>query len=838
MRCLHCGRELALLKRLTGNGEFCSDQHKQSYHDEYNRLALSRLLQAQTKTDERAKTVKTEPAGTPPEGEAPMPAAGRERGPALPLPVAHKPEPVATGAAGFIPEPMTVLEGPAPEAFSAASPLSWVPGPVFPVFNQVQPLQIETPPEDPPLADLLALPINPIAETGPAPVQTSEAGPFGDAPPFYPRREDGVRRDSFELPMAGPVTLPGIAAVAPGVPELFTEDSQQPFFPEIFQLLVPSPPHASSELEEAGKLHVSDGELALPSGGQPNLAQEQKADSGCLPEPKAETGVDSLHVDSLHVDSLQMLQSGLRPKAEPGPPRRSGRRTELPAVSGPVVDRLALDSLFPPPSQRASSGAHVNVNAQSEGSVATLQRVDVEAEVEAEVEKAAGDLPVVSTEATAPFMEQVLPITLRIVSPAKARLVSESRPLLVPCNPQLTTTEILPLRPRIGIGRPPEAPTPDGPPKCASAVPASNGPGGVVKVTAVRNTAQPPRNEAPFDPREAVLAVKRSVHPPEMKSAPVQPRVEEAVQAEIRNPEPETEPEAAAGLTPDPAPVTSEPMTSEAIKAPTPKKPVAAPQARQQANQAEPPNAVSGEIPVPGAAIPGARDLNPEQDKQPDFGPNIGTPENQRMLSRLPLAAKIGIAIALLLAIAAAGYMIFSRPGKSPSLASVHATSVTNLTEGDGGWIADWAGDTTGNHKGRKISLYRPSLNLTNYQIEFQGKIESNSLGWVFRALNGSNFYAVKLAATGAGYRLLKYAVVDGKEKETGQVPVRPVNGNTFPIRFEVRGDRFTTFIGSNPVDTWVDGQLKSGGLGFLLDRADRAEITKVGISLLPGSRN
>ena len=49
MRCRYCGKELALLKRLTGGGEFCSDAHKQSYQDEYNRLALSRLLQAQKK---------------------------------------------------------------------------------------------------------------------------------------------------------------------------------------------------------------------------------------------------------------------------------------------------------------------------------------------------------------------------------------------------------------------------------------------------------------------------------------------------------------------------------------------------------------------------------------------------------------------------------------------------------------------------------------------------------------------------------------------------------------------------------------------------------------------
>ncbi len=46
MRCLYCGKELALLKRWTGGGEFCSDAHRQRYQEEYNELALNRLLQA------------------------------------------------------------------------------------------------------------------------------------------------------------------------------------------------------------------------------------------------------------------------------------------------------------------------------------------------------------------------------------------------------------------------------------------------------------------------------------------------------------------------------------------------------------------------------------------------------------------------------------------------------------------------------------------------------------------------------------------------------------------------------------------------------------------------
>lgn len=47
MRCLYCGKQLPLLKKLTGGGEFCSETHRQKYQEEYNKLALSRLLQTQ-----------------------------------------------------------------------------------------------------------------------------------------------------------------------------------------------------------------------------------------------------------------------------------------------------------------------------------------------------------------------------------------------------------------------------------------------------------------------------------------------------------------------------------------------------------------------------------------------------------------------------------------------------------------------------------------------------------------------------------------------------------------------------------------------------------------------
>src|SRR5277367_3985200 len=104
MRCLYCGKQLALLKRLTGGGEFCSDAHKQSYQEEYNRLALSRLLQAQSKPGEIKTTAPKAPAPTEGLGQPLPPGAARRR--ALPA-SAPTPEParaaVRTGRVIYAP---------------------------------------------------------------------------------------------------------------------------------------------------------------------------------------------------------------------------------------------------------------------------------------------------------------------------------------------------------------------------------------------------------------------------------------------------------------------------------------------------------------------------------------------------------------------------------------------------------------------------------------------------------------------------------------------------------------------------------------------------------------
>jgi hypothetical protein len=78
MQCLFCGKELALLKRLRGGGEFCSEAHRKEYQEQYEQLALARLLQAKPSGEPAAPLI-PEPALEKAVEQAPIPAQPQQR---------------------------------------------------------------------------------------------------------------------------------------------------------------------------------------------------------------------------------------------------------------------------------------------------------------------------------------------------------------------------------------------------------------------------------------------------------------------------------------------------------------------------------------------------------------------------------------------------------------------------------------------------------------------------------------------------------------------------------------------------------------------------------------
>jgi hypothetical protein len=215
-------------------------------------------------------------------------------------------------------------------------------------------------------------------------------------------------------------------------------------------------------------------------------------------------------------------------------------------------------------------------------------------------------------------------------------------------------------------------------------------------------------------------------------------------------------------------------------------------------------------------------------------GPALGMPAGTGNSGGL----KIAVAGAVLAVLGGGGYFLFS--GGSEKSASKIGTETTpsSLIVGGGGWTTTWGSDASIN-KNKQISIYRPSMAMSDYRFEFRGQIDRKALGWIFRAANAKNYYVMKLEVIKPGANplvaLVKYAVVDGKETTRTQVmlPFEVRIDTLYQVKLDVRGDKFSTHVQDKLVDFWTDGRVKVGGAGFYNDAGERASIKSSQLSYL-----
>jgi len=152
----------------------------------------------------------------------------------------------------------------------------------------------------------------------------------------------------------------------------------------------------------------------------------------------------------------------------------------------------------------------------------------------------------------------------------------------------------------------------------------------------------------------------------------------------------------------------------------------------------------------------------------------------------------------------------------------------------DGGktdWGKGWSRNPDGYVKTGGLSLFRPSLKLTDYRLEFMAQIENKAMGWVFRAQDTGNFYAMKFNVVEPGLRpiisVVRYPVVNGKRGHRVEIPLQVMMHNNTPYRVavDVRGNHFTTSIEGEQVDSFFDDTLQAGGVGFFSESAERARL-------------
>jgi hypothetical protein len=135
------------------------------------------------------------------------------------------------------------------------------------------------------------------------------------------------------------------------------------------------------------------------------------------------------------------------------------------------------------------------------------------------------------------------------------------------------------------------------------------------------------------------------------------------------------------------------------------------------------------------------------------------------------------------------------------------------------------------------LRLWERASSLQNYQMEFQGQLEGRSLSWAFRAADGNNYYATKLviAKPGADHNagLVRYAMVDGHEKDTARLPL-PLSlqrGVDYRVRMTVQDDHFITYLNGQVISSWTDSVLKRGGVGFFEDQSDPQAVSWISVS-------
>jgi hypothetical protein len=153
-----------------------------------------------------------------------------------------------------------------------------------------------------------------------------------------------------------------------------------------------------------------------------------------------------------------------------------------------------------------------------------------------------------------------------------------------------------------------------------------------------------------------------------------------------------------------------------------------------------------------------------------------------------------------------------------------------------GGWRNTSAEDAAGVSARRRFSLFPSLTPMTDYVVEFQGRVITNSLGWVVRAMDSRNYYGMRLelVKTGVGQEveLVRFAVVDGEQGAVKRIPVPLViRDNTMKVRLDVVGPRITTYVDGRAVDYWNDTRLQKGTFGFMNDMEGRAEIKSVRVS-------
>ncbi len=150
---------------------------------------------------------------------------------------------------------------------------------------------------------------------------------------------------------------------------------------------------------------------------------------------------------------------------------------------------------------------------------------------------------------------------------------------------------------------------------------------------------------------------------------------------------------------------------------------------------------------------------------------------------------------------------------------------------GANAWAPGWSRSADGYVKVGDLALFRPTRTFQDYRLEFYGQIEKKSMGWVMRAKDKQNYYAMKFTVVEPGLRpviaMVHYPVVDGKRGHKVETPLNIMVHNNTPyhVTVDVKGNHFVAAIEGEQVDEWTDDTPVQGAVGFFSEAGEAARL-------------
>jgi hypothetical protein len=153
------------------------------------------------------------------------------------------------------------------------------------------------------------------------------------------------------------------------------------------------------------------------------------------------------------------------------------------------------------------------------------------------------------------------------------------------------------------------------------------------------------------------------------------------------------------------------------------------------------------------------------------------------------------------------------------------------------GGTTEWAFDATGFVRPGPLALYRPSVDLTDYQLQFLGMIDKKALSWVVRAADFDDYYVVKLVVLKPGpvptVGVTRYAVINGVAQDRGDTTafINAREDMLYRVHMDIHGDTFTLTVQGQLIDSWTEPRLRKGGVGFFTARGEASRLRWVQVT-------